>query len=242
MSYGQNAPWGMQTIKSITGAPWTGQANPYPIASGYAQNIFNGDLVFLDNTGSVRSYYDLIRGAGTYVDPNVPAYPGNPQTLPALGVAVGFSYATANTSAVDYASPGRPYWPAGTLVADNTQAVCYVVDDPNAIYNIQAGTPGFTLQNVNQMVGVNFSQINNIVQGDFKTGQSLMYADIAAGVGVAYAAGASNTNGYPPYSALYRPLMIQALVNVAGNNSGDPYNNAEVFICNHAWRKSSIGH
>jgi hypothetical protein len=32
MSYGQNQPWGLQAIKTTTGATWNGQTSPYPVS------------------------------------------------------------------------------------------------------------------------------------------------------------------------------------------------------------------
>jgi hypothetical protein len=52
MSYGQNGPWGLRATKTLTSATYTGQTNPYLIASGYANNIFVGDPVVFWNTGA----------------------------------------------------------------------------------------------------------------------------------------------------------------------------------------------
>lgn len=84
-------------------------SNVYTIASGYASNIFSGDLVTVSSTGVITVYATA--------------------TEEVLGVFTGVSY-EAN---------GEPkwsgYWPASTS-ATNIKAM--VIDDPNQLYIVQA--------------------------------------------------------------------------------------------------------
>ena len=99
MSYGQNQPWGLVAVKTTTGAPWNGQTSPYLIKSGYVNNIFKGDLVYLADDGYIHNLSDL----------QVANYP----TAQAIGVFNGCSFVTSTaTNPIDPASPGRPYWPS----------------------------------------------------------------------------------------------------------------------------------
>src|SRR5882672_8611735 len=105
MSYGQNQPAGLVVWNNIASAAYNGQMQIGYIPSGYANNIFRGDLVYLDGDGFIHNLSDL----------QVRAYP----TAQSIGVFNGCSYVqpTANNP-IDPASPGRPYWPAGTTTAN----------------------------------------------------------------------------------------------------------------------------
>ena len=94
-----------------SGANSTG-SSVYNIASGYAANIFTGDIV--------------VNTAGGNVNVQTAA------TNKALGVFVGCRYTAANGTPT-----WSPYWPSGTVSAD---AKAMVVDNPAATYLIQADT------------------------------------------------------------------------------------------------------
>jgi hypothetical protein len=94
-----------------SGANSTG-SSVYNIASGYAANIFTGDIV--------------VNTAGGNVNVQTAA------TDKALGVFVGCRYTAPNGTPT-----WSPYWPSGTVSAD---AKAMVVDNPAATYLIQADT------------------------------------------------------------------------------------------------------
>ena len=94
-----------------SGANSTG-SSVYNIASGYAANIFTGDIV--------------VNTAGGNVNVQTAA------TDKALGVFVGCRYTAPNGTPT-----WSPYWPTGTVSAD---AKAMVVDNPAATYLIQADT------------------------------------------------------------------------------------------------------
>lgn len=240
MANGQNAAQGMQASATITAASWTAQSNTYPIRPGYAQNIFDGDLVALDVDGFLVNYYDIIANP-PFVYANF-GMPATSQPIPTLGVFIGCTYATSNQAQVDYASPGRPYWPAGTTTAINQQPIGFVIDDPNATYNIQSGPAGFTQANCGGMVNVSYQVVGGLVQGNFQDGTSLMFANVAqSGQTFVQHAPANIQPGFPADSAIYRPLLVKQIVPILNNNAGVPYNNAEVVITNHVWRLGSTG-
>ena len=64
MSYGVNQPWGLQAIKTINGSTWNGQTSTYFISSGYTNNIFKGDLVFVGPDGFIGNLSDSPAGGG----------------------------------------------------------------------------------------------------------------------------------------------------------------------------------
>lgn len=236
MSYGKNGPQGAVVTKSITGAPWTGQENPYPIISGYSNNIFKGDLVAIkaltDPSTSLTAnvlvnYWDLVTGQN----------PAN-ETVVAVGVFNGCDYVSQDQTQIGNALPGRSFWPAGTLTQGNQPATAYVIDDPNAVINIQVGgttsaginSTAATAAMANKLIAVNYltDPANpGLVLGNFSNGMSLMFAD-ATQVG-------------QPGGGAYRPLMIQRLVAAENNEWGIPFNNVECIIANHMYRLSSLG-
>ena len=61
MAYGVNNAWGLQAIKTINGATWNGQTSTYFIESGYVNNIFKGDLVYLGNDGFIHNLSETMQ-------------------------------------------------------------------------------------------------------------------------------------------------------------------------------------
>lgn len=207
MSYGQDAPSGLQAIKSLTSATYNGQTSPYLIKPGYPQNIFKGDLVAIRNDGFIQNIYDL----------GVPTY----GAAFSLGVFNGCSYITSTaTNPIDPASPGRMYWPASTATLNNIPAVADIIDDPNVIFNIQTnGSPGLIQANIGQSAAVIYNataSTGGIVNGNTTTGQSLMSLDQST---IA--------------SAVSLNLKILRFVGVPGNVAGLKYNNVEVILERH---------
>lgn len=92
------------------------QINTYLIASGYAANIFTGDVVELVTGGTI----EIAEGA-------------NPDNL---GVFAGCRYVNAQGEQVF-----SPYWPSGTVA---TQIEAFVYDDPNQIFIGQVDTAALT--------------------------------------------------------------------------------------------------
>lgn len=106
----------------------------YPIASGYATAIAVGDVVQLvDNTNVVT----IEKQSGTGDDTTA---------IDIAGIFMGCTYTDPNLGYVVHSSQ----WPASTVASD---AMAYVVDDPNVLFEIQAdGTPP---NNVREVYGKN---------------------------------------------------------------------------------------
>jgi len=105
-------PYGMRPVGVLGGRPDNGAFNSYKIASGYAANIFYGDVVRIVSTGVVE------KDTGT-------------ATLTPIGVFVGCRFTNPTTKELTFSQ----FWPTGTVAAD---AFAYVVDDPWAVFQIQA--------------------------------------------------------------------------------------------------------
>ncbi len=112
----QNAPFGMQPCLYSKGTAWNGGFTQYPIASGYAVSLFQGDPVAYNEVahGTIKL---AVAGAGM------------------IGVFQGCFYMDAS---------GMPqyknYWPQNTAIMTGTTAYAYVVDDYDVLFNMQAST------------------------------------------------------------------------------------------------------
>jgi hypothetical protein len=107
-----NAPYGLKPINLIGGQLFAGSTRNLPIASGYAANIFYGDIVTLTSAGTIAVSAlaaDASPLAGT------------------IGVFLGCSYTNPSTNQKIFAQ----YWPTGTVASD---AVAIVCDDPDTLF------------------------------------------------------------------------------------------------------------
>jgi len=132
------APFGLKPVGELGSGSNTSGTTEYSIASGASGNIFSGDLVKMASTGTI-----LVAAAGDQ----------------ALGVFRGCKYTDSNGDVIFSA-----YWPDGTVTSD---AVAFVVDDPNALFEIQSAATGSVVQTV---VGNNADIV--YTSGSTKTGIS----------------------------------------------------------------------
>lgn len=140
-----DAAYGLKPINRLDGMPYAGATRQIKIASGYAANVFNGDLVSVVATGVVEKF------TGTTT--------GSP-----VGVFVGCSYTNPTTKQIQFAQN----WPTGTVAAD---AVAYVVDDPNAVFKVVSTNAGSAVTAAARaVIGSNMSVVQGA--GDTTTGNS----------------------------------------------------------------------
>ena len=148
------APYGLKAVNLVGGHPYAGSTRQIKIASGYAANIYNGSVVSVVAAGTV----EIVSEVGSNAD----AFPAG-----TVGVFVGCSYTDPNTKQKLF----KQYWPTGTVASD---AVAYVIDDPNVVFQIQADD---TL--AQSALGINIPVVNPTA-GDTVTGNSTMAADASA--------------------------------------------------------------
>lgn len=140
-----DAPFGFKPINRLDGMPYAGAVRHVKIASGYADNIFYGDLVSVVTAGTAEKF------AGTTS--------GSP-----VGVFLGVSYTNPTTKQLQFAQ----YWPSGTVASD---AVAYVVDDPNAVFKVAVTDGSSDMSNAaRDAIGSNMSIVQGT--GDTNTGNS----------------------------------------------------------------------
>ena len=111
-------PYGLRAVNHLGGTPYAGSTRMYPIASGTAINIYYGSVVNVLGTGFLTANLTVGTAAAPFVAGTV-------------GIFVGVTYTDPGSNQVVF----RQNWPTGTVTAD---AQAYVVDDPAAIFQVQA--------------------------------------------------------------------------------------------------------
>ena len=106
------APYGLRPVNLLGGRQFAGSVRQYKIASGYNTSIFYGDLVKFAIGGT------MVKETGT-------------TTATPVGVFLGVEYTDPSSKQLWH----RNMWTAGTVAAD---AMAYVLDDPDALFEIQA--------------------------------------------------------------------------------------------------------
>jgi hypothetical protein len=111
-------PYGLKPVNEIGGLPYAGSTRQIKIASGYASNIYYGQVVSIVAAGTIQVVV-------TNGDNSTPFPAGT------IGVFVGCTYTNPSTKQLTFAQ----YWPTGTVASD---AMAYVVDDYNTLFQVQA--------------------------------------------------------------------------------------------------------
>jgi len=169
MAYGQAGGIGLVPYSNSSSSINNGQISRFYISPTYANNIFQGDLVYLGPDGFLHNLSDL--QVGTY------------PTAQALGVFVSCSYVQPTaTNPVDPASPGRPYWPGG-VITNGRPALAYVITDRNMVYSISCDGGGISWADGSNNFSVSYTYVagsNTNAAGNVITGQSMMTLNSAS--------------------------------------------------------------
>lgn len=208
-----SAPYGLKPVNLIGGQVYAGSTRLIPIASGYATNIFYGDVVKLASSGTIQ------KDTGT-------------TTVAANGVAgifMGCTYTNPSTKQPVWSQ----YWPASTVASD---AQAYVVDDPDVLFKVAAVSSGTTVAFYGQtVIGNNVSLVQN--SGSTTTGDSAVAIDGSAAAATAslpirIVAGVPDTANAAgefceficKFNAPYI-VLTEGTPNVVAWNGGHMYNN-----------------
>lgn len=137
------APFGLRPVGRMdTGSLET--FRQFPIASGYATNIAMGDIVHLVDGGTATTI-EKQSAVGT-------------SAIDLVGVFIGCKFTDPNTKQMTFSQ----LWPASTVASD---AMAYVVDDPNVLFEIQAdGAPA----NTGDIYGKNCTLVQTAPNTDLK--------------------------------------------------------------------------
>ena len=127
-----SAPYGLKPINLIGGQVFSGATRQMEIASGYATDIFYGDLVKRVSDGTIE------KDTGT-------------TTATPVGVFLGVSFTNASTGQIQQ----QQYYPASTAIKSGTKIFAVVADDPDTLFQV-AVVSGTTV-----ITGVGISAIGN---------------------------------------------------------------------------------
>ena len=143
-------PYGLRAVNHLGGTPYAGSTRMYPIGTGTATNIYYGDVVNVLATGLLTQ--NVTTGAV-----------GAPFVVGTVGIFVGCTYTDPGSGNIVF----RQNWPTGTVTAD---AQAYVVDDPHAIFQVQAnGTVAQAGLGSNCFLVVQATGTGNLISGNSTT-------------------------------------------------------------------------
>jgi len=143
-----SAPYGLKPVNLIGGQVFAGSTRLMQIASGYATNIFYGDLVKRIADGTIE------KDTGT-------------ATATPSGIFLGVQFTNGSTGQVQQ----QQFYPASQSIKSGTQIFAVVADDPDTLFQV-AVVSGTTV-----ITGVGITAIGNnatLVQnaGSTTTGNS----------------------------------------------------------------------
>ena len=144
------SPYGLKAVNHLGGTPYAGSTRMYPIGTGTATNIYYGDVVNVLGTGLLTQNVTTGAVAAPFV-------------VGTVGIFVGCTYTDPGSNQVVF----RQNWPTGTVTAD---AQAYVVDDPHAIFQVQAnGTVAQAGLGSNCFLVVQATGTGNLLSGNSTT-------------------------------------------------------------------------
>ena len=127
-----SAPYGLKPVNLIGGQVFAGSTRLMQIASGYATNIFYGDLVKRVSDGTIE------KDTGT-------------TTATPVGIFLGVQFTNGSTGQVQQ----QQFYPASQSIKSGTQIFAVVADDPDTLFQV-AVVSGTTV-----ITGVGISAIGN---------------------------------------------------------------------------------
>ena len=143
-----SAPYGLKPVNLIGGQVFAGSTRLMEIASGYATNIFFGDLVKRISDGTIE------KDTGT-------------ATATPVGVFMGVSFTNSSTGQIQQ----QQFYPASQAIASGTKIFAVVADDPDTLFQaaVVSGTTVITGVGITS-IGNNASLVQNA--GSTTTGNS----------------------------------------------------------------------
>ncbi len=142
-------PFGLRAINLIGGQVFAGSFREYKLSTNNSNAIFNGDIVQLSSAGNPQA---------------LTATPTAGTTAGIVGVCVGVRYVTPGLNQPQYAQ----YCPAGAITAGYTDVYIRVIDDPDALFQVQGSAAFGTLTN-----GAAGAVGKNAALGNFSAGNTL---------------------------------------------------------------------
>jgi len=143
-----SAPYGLKPVNLIGGQVYAGQTRLMEIASGYATNIFYGDLVKRVSDGTIE------KDTGT-------------TTATPCGVFLGVTFTNSSTGQVQF----QQFYPASQAIKSGTKIFAYVADDPDTLFQVAVVSGTTVISGVGiTAIGNNATLVQNA--GSTTTGNS----------------------------------------------------------------------
>jgi hypothetical protein len=156
-----SSPYGLKPVNLIGGQVYAGAFREFKLSTNNSAGIFNGDVIQLTSAGNPQSL------TATPTAIQIPATSAN-ATAGIVGVCVGVRYVTPTLNQPQFAQ----FLPSGAISAGYTNVYIRVVDDPDAIYQIQGSAAFGSLTNgAAGAVGKN-AALGNFSAGSTSTGNS----------------------------------------------------------------------
>jgi len=134
-----SAPYGLKPVNLIGGQVFAGSTRLMQIASGYATNIFYGDLVKRISDGTIE------KDTGT-------------TTATPVGVFLGVQFTNGSTGQVQQ----QQYYPASQAIKSGTQIFAVVADDPDTLFQVAVVSGTTTISGVGiSAIGNNATLVQN---------------------------------------------------------------------------------
>ena len=134
-----SAPYGLKPVNLIGGQVFAGSTRLMQIASGYATNIFYGDLVQ--------------RVAGGTIEKDVGTTTATP-----CGIFLGVQFTNSSTGQVQQ----QQFYPASQAIKSGTQIFAVVADDPDTLFQVAVVSGGTTISGVGiSAIGNNATLVQN---------------------------------------------------------------------------------
>ena len=148
-----DAPYGLKPVNLIGGQVFAGSTRLMQIASGYATNIFYGDLVKRIPDGTIE------KDTGT-------------TTATPVGIFLGVSFTNGSTGQVQQ----QQFYPASQSIKSGTQIFAVVADDPDTLFQVVSCSATTTVAGMGiAAIGSNIALIQNA--GSTTTGNSAVAID-----------------------------------------------------------------
>ena len=134
-----SAPYGLKPVNLIGGQVFAGSTRLMQIASGYATNIFYGDLVKRISDGTIE------KDTGT-------------TTATPNGIFLGVQFTNGSTGQVQQ----QQFYPASQAIKSGTQIFAVVADDPDTLFQVAVVSSGTTISGVGiTAIGNNATLVQN---------------------------------------------------------------------------------
>ena len=134
-----SAPYGLKPVNLIGGQVFAGSTRLMQIASGYATNIFYGDLVQ--------------RVAGGTIEKDVGTTTATP-----CGIFLGVQFTNGSTGQVQQ----QQFYPASQAIKSGTQIFAVVADDPDTLFQVAVVSGTTTISGVGiTAIGNNATLVQN---------------------------------------------------------------------------------